>query len=125
MVRAALKQARRIERQDYVPDSRRTPDRDDAADWLESELVTGDRDWPETTIVELSEISGWSRGHIARTLDAYFEPAAGSRGDVLAELASEIDNVDPSGTEYADGFRDGFEAGMEFCLLHPWLIDDG
>jgi len=125
MPRDEIKNADELQRRTYVPESERTPDRDDAADWLEAELVTGDRDWPETTIVELSEISGWSREHIARTLDAYFEPGAGSRGDVLAELASEIDNVDPSGTEYADGFRDGFEAGIEFCLLHPWLIDDG
>lgn len=122
MVRAALKQARRIERQDYVPDSRRTPDRDEAADWIDMHVVDGDRDWGETTMSEIAEAAGYSREHIATTLDHYYQPAGQSQ-DLASELAGDIPT--PEGTsEFRDGFAYGWREGVRWALRHGDAVTD-
>ena len=51
-----------------VPERDRTPQRDDAADYIEDM-------WPEHSLREIAEESGFSRSHIQNTIDRYFEPA--------------------------------------------------
>lgn len=129
MVRAAIKEADELQRRPYVPEQDRTPDRDDAADWLEAELVDGDRSWGQTTIVELSEASGnsgesgYSREHIARTLDKYFDPKGGGRSAILEELASAAVTESNRSDDYEGGFQDGFETGLKFALEHEQLLN--
>lgn len=72
-----------IRRRDNIPDSIRTPGKDDAALVIENEIANGN--WPLTPS-ELAERSDWSRSHMRNVLDQYFEP-------VEAEL-SERGNVE-------------------------------
>jgi len=124
MVRAEIKQASELRRKRYVPDSERTPDRDEMADWIESHIVEGDWNWSETTISEISETSGFSREHVARVLDAYFEPASGGQSEVRAQIAMAAVDQQASGDGFEDGFRQGFEAGIAFVLEHDELRED-
>lgn len=50
-----------------VPEEKRTPDKDQAAVWIEDS-------WP-ATLTEIAEKSGYSRQHIKNTLVDYFEEA--------------------------------------------------
>ena len=60
-----------IRRRDNIPDSIRTPGKDDAALVIENEIANGN--WPLTPS-ELAERSDWSRSHMRNVLDQYFEP---------------------------------------------------
>lgn len=123
MVRAAIHEATALRRRSYVPDADRTPDRDDAADWLEEHLVDGDWDWQETSISEISEATGYSRQHIATTLEHYFEPVDGDgRRIQLGELAMAAVDREASGEDFESGFRQGFEAGVRFVVENQELI---
>lgn len=66
-----------IRRRDNIPDSIRTPGKDDAALEIESAIANGD--WPATPS-ELAEDSSWSRSHMRNVLDQYFEPVDESEG---------------------------------------------
>jgi len=121
MVRAEIKQASELSRTHHVPDRDRTPDRDEMADWIDSHIVQGDWDWPETTISEISDAAGFSREHVARVLDTYFEPASGGQSEVLSEIAMAAVDQQASGTDFEQGFRQGFEAGIGFVLEHDEL----
>jgi len=125
MVRDSIKDADALQRRSYVPEEQRTSDRDAAADWLESELVNDNRDWAETTLVSLSDESGWSREHIARTIDSYFDPADGpTRSQIIEEIVTAAVNADHSGKDYPAGFRDGFTAGLDFARTHEETVQD-
>lgn len=116
MVRPELKQARRIERKQYVPDASSTPDRDAAADWIETHIVNGDREWAATTISDIAIATDYSREHIATTLDAYFDPVGADTGPA-AELLADIPT--PEGTdEFRDGFAYGWREGVRWALRH-------
>jgi len=121
MVRAEIKEASELRRKRYVPDSDRTPDRDAMADWIDSHIVQGDWDWSETTISEISEASGFSREHVARVLDTYFDPGAGGQSEIIAQMAMAAVDQQASGDGFEDGFRQGFEAGIAFVLEHDEL----
>lgn len=122
MVRAAIKEASALRRKDFVPDDRRTSQRDRLADWIDETIVEGEWDWQETTISDIAAETDYSREHVARVLDIYFDPADGGRSDVVAELAMAAVDTDASGDDYQTGFRDGFEAGLLFALEHDDLI---
>lgn len=122
MVRPELKQARRIERKQYVPDASRTPDRDAAAEWIDSHIVSGDREWAETTMSNIASATEYSREHIATTLDAYFDPAgadAGPAGELLSDIPT------PEGTsEFRDGFAYGWREGVRWALRHGEDVEE-
>lgn len=54
-----------IRRKDSIPESARTPDRDEAAEYIEDM-------WP-ATLSDISDESGYSVSHIHNTLNKYFE----------------------------------------------------
>jgi hypothetical protein len=110
MVRAAIKEATELQRKQFVPDHERTPDRDELADWIEREIVDGAREWADMTISEIHEETGWSREHVARVLDGYFEAASGDR-DELDRLLQSMPS--PSG---GDEYQQGYRAGWNDCL---------
>jgi hypothetical protein len=127
MVRAAIHQATALRRKPTaIPDSDRTSERDRCADWLEAELIDGDREWMDTTILSLAEASEWSREHISRVLGLYFEPRDSAPADdpVARLLDAELD-VDGQSPEYRGGYSDGFAAGVQFALQHPDLFVTG
>lgn len=88
--------ARAIERVP-VEESRRTPDKAEAAEWIENM-------WP-ATLSEIAEASGYSRQHIKNTLVDYFR---------IADAESESQNVrmeKPNSdlqAAYRAGYRDGW-----------------
>lgn len=53
-----------------IPDSARTPGKDDAAEYIQSEVLDKGR-WP-MDLTDIADEAGWSRQHIANTLDSYF-----------------------------------------------------
>lgn len=55
---------------DHIPESVRTPGKDDAAEKIR-EIVDAGR-WP-MDLQDIAEESDWSRQHIANTIQAYFE----------------------------------------------------
>jgi hypothetical protein len=127
---AAQLKAHAIERVDDVPDEVATTARDEAADWIEAEVVEAGR-WP-MDLQDMGEESGWSRQHIKNTLDHYFRPIAdsgvassgrtsgGSAGEdglptrsiPLPDGKLEIDIPEAVDTEsYLQGYVAGFIAG--------------
>lgn len=104
MVRRELKNAYEIQRKDEVPPDQRTTDRDRAADWIQVHIVDADR-YATTTMAEMADESGWSRQHIANTLDAYFEPAD---PEAAPEIHETVD-VELILEIYRKGYRDGWE----------------
>lgn len=85
MVRASLKEASRIERKPHVPDKHRTPDRTKVADWIEEHAAN---EWQEWTHAEIAEETGYSRQHVDKVVEYYFQPE-GESSDVEA-LADEL-----------------------------------
>jgi hypothetical protein len=53
-----------------VPKDLRTPDKDEAARWIESMWDS------DTTLTDIAEASGYSRQHVSNTLKQYFEIAS-------------------------------------------------
>ena len=70
-----------VRRRDNIPESIRTPGKDDAALVIENEIANGN--WPLTPS-ELAERSDWSRSHMRNVLDQYFEPVD-ENGDPVSE----------------------------------------
>lgn len=88
-----------IERKDPVPDDARTPERDDAADYIEEM-------WP-ADLIEIADAAGYSRQHIRNTLDLYFnyKKSVPTGGDTLDIEIPIPDGVD--GKSYARGYLAG------------------
>lgn len=82
MSRARIREAGALRRRQRVPDSDRTAARDEVADWIEEHAAD---DWVSWTMTAVAEEVGYSREHVAKTLEAYFEPAGAERSE-LAEL---------------------------------------
>lgn len=122
MVRPEIKQATALRRRAHVPDEKRTPDRDEMADWIEANIVEGDWEWDKTTISEISEETDFSREHVARVLDSYFDPRSGGQSELLAELAMSAVDSEASGESFENGYRQGFEAGIKFTLENQELL---
>lgn len=80
MVRASLKEASRIERKPHVPDKHRTHDRTKVADWIEEHAANEWQDWKHR---EIAEETGYSRQHVDKVVEYYFQPE-GESGDVEA-----------------------------------------
>lgn len=112
-------QAQRIKRKDHIPSSVRTEGKDEAANFIEEEIVDkGLWPMPNTQIAEKTkehpDYNGWSRQHIANTIRDYFEPAN--------EIPEDSDDVDMDNLQlnihvpenvrdpksYLQGFVDGF-----------------
>lgn len=110
-----IREAPRIRRRRFVPEDDRTEDRDKAADYIQKEVITAGR-WP-MTMTEIADETGYSRQHIANTLDAYFEPVNGEgdepareertihspNGPATVEIPPDVDN---------ESYLRGFVAGL-------------
>lgn len=108
MVRNELKYAEQIKRKETVEPENQTPKREAAAEWIEEHVVRAER-YRETTISEMAEESGWSRQHIANTLEHYFEPAPEGEdsltvGGVDVDLLLQV---------YREGYRNGLQDARE------------
>lgn len=123
MVKAAIKEASSLQRKRHVPDSDRTPKREDVADWIETEIVESDERWQDWTISDIANEYDCSRQHVSNVLDAYFEPERDNRSP-LGQLASVGLDADASGEGYQEGYRDGFEAGVRFALEESDLLSE-
>lgn len=122
MVRTRIRDAETLQRKSNVPTDLQTPDRSDAADWIECHVVNGTRDWTEWTITEIADETGWSRTHISNTLEAYFD-AASDDDPILTALGMDSRDLEQSGTDYRAGLRDGFREGVRFALENEKLLE--
>lgn len=104
MVSDKLKYAEQIARKDSVSPEHRTEGRTQAAEWIQEHIVRARR-WPEVTMKQIAEESGWSRQHIANTLEHYFRPADGE-GHGLT-----IDGYDIK--TLLEVYREGYRAGYD------------
>jgi len=120
MVRARIREATELTRRQAVPDADRTPARDAAADCIETYLA--EHDWPETTIVELAEHCDWSREHISKTLDAYFDPAGIGEPDPMADLVATL-SEEGEGTATQQAYRDGVLDTIAWLLDNPDVVE--
>lgn len=66
----SLKNADEIRRKDSISKSVRTEGKDDAAETIDAIIEAGE--WP-MDLSEIAERAGWSRQHIANTLEGYYE----------------------------------------------------
>lgn len=116
------------ERKDNIPDSVRTPGKDDAAETIDEIIESGK--WP-MDIKEIAEIAGWSRQHISNTIQAYYEipgsdeneTAVESNGEEIAvpspkdhdenvvyiDVPRNVDNLEDFLQGYFSGWLDGKE----------------
>lgn len=80
-------QPEEIRRRDNIPESIRTPGKDDAALVIENLIANGK--WPMTPS-DIAEESDWSRSHMRNVLDQYFERVPAGGGDTEEfEIAAE------------------------------------
>lgn len=94
-----------LRRRRQIPQGKRTEARDAAASWIEENVIEEDR-WP-LTYTEMAEESGWSRQHIANTIEYYFAEADTESQEVMQdEFASRFE-------AYRAGFNDGWEEGYK------------
>lgn len=61
-----------------IPESVRTPGKDEAAAWIEEFVVQSGKDMPK---LQIAKGSGWSRQHISNTLRDYFSREPGESAD--------------------------------------------
>lgn len=123
MVRASLREATNLQRVERVDDHNRTPDRDEAADCIETQVINGNRPWSDWTIVELSDVCGWSRQHISVTLEHYFVAEGSQNSGGGSGLDALLGGVEGS-EEYREGFVDGLRVGLSRRdEIQDWLSD--
>lgn len=113
MVRASIKEASALQRKSFVPDSDRTADRTKAADWIEANAAD---EWEQWTMTDVADETGYTREHIATTLEHYFEPAGQSRRGLFDEVAGAGLDQEASGEGFQAGYTQGFEAGALWAL---------
>lgn len=97
-----------LRRRQQVPEGNRTEARDAAASWIEDEVLSEDR-WP-MTYTNMAEESGWSRQHIANTIENYFVEVD-TEDDQIGHEVSNVFEAYRRG--YSDGWEDGYERGTE------------
>jgi len=121
MSRARIREAGALQRKQRVPDSDRTAARDEVADWIEAHAAD---DWVEWTMTAVAEEVGYSREHVAKTLEAYFEPAGADGRSELAELLGGEAPTEQS-SEYRAGFSEGFATALNLPdeVLERFLDD--
>lgn len=114
MVSDTLKNATRLQRKASIRNSERTGSRDEVADWIEEHAAD---DWNEWTMTDIAEEVGYSRQHVANTVEAYFEPVDREGNSIGGKLqqGSNPENESPlhalSQREleiYRMGYRDGW-----------------
>jgi hypothetical protein len=121
MSRARIREAGALQRKQRVPDSDRTAARDEVADWIEAHAAD---DWVDWTMTAVAEEVGYSREHVAKTLEAYFEPAGGERSELAELLGGEAPTEQSS--EYRAGFSEGFATALNLPdeVLRRFVDDD-
>ena len=77
----------RIALKDDIPSSERTPGRDEAAEYIQEEVIEKDR-WP-MDLTEIADEAGWSRQHIKNTLDAYFREVDNGTEESVVETSDD------------------------------------
>lgn len=83
-----------IRRKDNVPEEHRTPDRDEAAEYIEEM-------WP-ATLGDISDESGYSISHVHNTLDKYFDRVSedySNGGQTTQKAANDAQAKSPAHTE--------------------------
>lgn len=122
MVNAKIKEASKLRRKAVVPDADRTPARDEAADWIEDNVVNNDR-WHSVTITEIADGAGFSREHISNVLDRYFEPQSQQADDLTLLLGNDVPSEQSA--EYRQGFADGFRQALNLpdTVLRKFIDD--
>lgn len=75
----ALTDYRALRRKDDVSNDVRTPGKDEAAAYIEENVIEKDR-WP-MPITDIADECGWSPQHIRNTLEDYFQPVDESGGN--------------------------------------------
>lgn len=100
----STRHAEHIKRKDVIPEDKRTPGKDQAAQYIEEEVIEKDR-WP-MQLSEIADETQWSRQHISNTLNDYFEPAEDGerRLENVMDLAERLNEAYRRG--YQDGWRD-------------------
>lgn len=102
-----IRDARAIRRKDSVPDSKRTADRDAAADYIETDVVADGR-WP-VSMTQIAQETNYSRQHIANVLEYYFEPTEPDRDPRRIEPPEDVADEGSYLRGFIDGYRDAAE----------------
>jgi hypothetical protein len=123
MIRPDLRDAQAIQRKRNVPDSQRTPQRDEVAEWITDQFVDGDESFGAWTLSDIADEVGYSRTHVTTVVDLYFEPATSHNDDPVLDALGGAD-IEQSGDGYQAGLRDGFREGVRFALENPELFED-
>lgn len=82
------------------PEAEQTPERDAAADWLETHVLADGR-WP-VSYSQLADESEWSRQHMTNVVRHYFQEVDPDRD---SRFDDEFD-------AYRRGYRDGWADGL-------------
>lgn len=106
MAHAKFDKDKPLVRKAHIPDSDRTPDRDDAAEAI-AEL------WP-APLSEIAEESGYSRTHVQNTLDRYFYQPDGDVPErnglrITIEVPRDVDHPPSFLQGFVRGYREAFE----------------
>lgn len=72
-----------IRRKTNLDDDIRTPGKDDAADWIEENIIE-EGTWP-VNVTDIEDDAGYSRQHLTNVVKEYFEP--GEAGEDTQESA--------------------------------------
>lgn len=98
-----------IRRKDHVPEEDRTEGKDDAADWIQKNVVDEGR-WP-MDMQDIAAEMGYSRQHVTNTIRDYFEvPGAPVEFDVSegrAHIEFDVPPGDDQGA-YVRGYLRGW-----------------
>jgi len=121
MIRPELRDAREIEPKTRVPASQRTPERDEVAAWVEEQFVDGDEAFGAWTFSDMADEVGFSRTHVTKVLELYFDPVTDSDDDA-GPLSDALDDIEQTGDGYRAGLRDGFREGVRFALQNAELL---
>jgi len=77
-----------IELKDSIPSNVRTPGKDDAAEYIQEEVVEKGR-WP-MDLNKIAEEAGWSRQHIKNTIDDYFIVGNGGEDETKSKVVETV-----------------------------------
>lgn len=102
-----------IKLKDNIPDDVRTPGKDDAAEYIQEEVLARGR-WP-MDYSEMAEESGWSRQHIRNVIKTHFvevDKSAETDGNGNASLRGRTLTI-PDDVENVTDYLRGVQAGLE------------
>jgi len=101
-----LRSADRIVRKDHIPDSERTEERDDVADWIDEHAAD---EWRKWTFTDIADELGFTRQHISNTVKTYYRPAGHEEdAEELGQLSERDLRI------YRRGYRDGYEDARRY-----------